>query len=311
MKLTLSSGPHIHSGTSVRRTMIDVLIALAPAAIMACVLFSMRALFVIAVTVASAVGAEALFCLATKKKQTVGDLSACVTGLILALNLPYTVPLWQAAIGGVISTVFVKMLFGGIGENFANPAATARVILLVSFPGTLGAWTATRFMPDAVSGPTPLALLASGDADALPSLFSMLWGNRGGAMGETCIIAILVGLLYLLLRRVITAHAPIAFILSVFVFSWIAYGSPVLALYGVLSGGLVFGAVFMATDYTTTPMTPWGKIIFGVGCGIITSVIRIYCDLPGGVSYSILLMNLLTPYIEKLTMPRALGGAKE
>ncbi len=311
MRLTLSSGPHIHSGASVRRTMADVLIALSPAAVMACVLFSMRALLVIAVTVAAAVGAEALFCVMTKKAQTIGDFSSCVTGLILALNLPYTIPLWQAVIGGVISTAFVKMLFGGIGENFANPAATARVVLLVSFPGTVGAWTATRFMTDAVSGPTPLTLLAEGNSEALPSLLSMFLGDRGGAMGETCILAILVGFLYLLVRRVITFQAPVSFILTVFAISWIAYGSPLLALYAVMAGGLVFGAVFMATDYTTTPMSPWGKVVFGVGCGVVTAVIRIFCDLPGGVSYSILLMNILTPYIEKWTVPRAFGGVKK
>ena len=313
MPLTLSSSPHIHSGASTRRVMIDVLIALSPAVVASAVLFSLRALLVLLVTVAAAIGAEALFCIATKKPQTVSDCSAAVTGVILALNLPYTVPLWQAAIGGGVATAFVKMLFGGIGKNFANPAATARVILLVSFT-EISVSTVTRFQAvDGVSSPTPLQLLASGGVtDALPSLADMLVGNRGGAMGETCIVAILLGAVYLIVRRVISLHTPVAFVGSVFLFTLAVTQSPLYALYAILSGGLIFAAVFMATDYATTPITRMGQIVFGIGCGVITSVIRLFGSLPDGVSYAILLMNILTPYVDRLSVRflHPFGGKK-
>ncbi len=313
MKLILSQGPHIESDMTTPRIMLNVLVSLFPAVIASCILFSMRALLVIVVSVAAAVLSEHLFCLLTKKKSTVSDLSAAVTGLILALNLPYTMPIWQVVFGDIVAIAFVKMLFGGIGQNFANPAATARVILLTCFSET-GVATATRFMTPAVDGvtsPTPLALLAKNDMEALPSITDMLLGNRGGALGETCCIAILIGFVYLLCRRIVSAEAPLAFIGTVFVFTLIVKGSAVFALYSVLSGGLFIGAFFMATDYATTPLSRIGKLVFGIGCGIITTVIRLFCNYPEGVSFSILLMNILVPFIDKFTRPHAFGGKKK
>ena len=308
-RLLLTSNPHIHSGRTTRRVMLDVLIALLPAAVAAVVLFGWRALLVIAVSVAVSVLAEFLFDLACKKEQTVGDLSACVTGLLLALNVPVSIPLWQLVFGDVVAIVVVKCLFGGIGQNFANPAITGRIVMLLCFTGTMVAPTATRFMTlvDGVTGPTPLAAAAAGEAT--PSLLDLFLGNCGGALGETCAAALLVGFIYLLARRVISWTTPVFFVATVFVFALIVKGSVADALAQILSGGLLLGAIFMATDYATTPLTPLGKIIFGIGCGLITGVIRYFGSLPEGVSYSILLMNILTPFIDKLTAQRPLGKA--
>ena len=311
-RLLITSNPHLHSGRTTRRIMLDVIIALLPATVAAAILFSARALLVILTSVLVSVLGEFLFNLAAKKEQTVGDCSAIVTGLLLALNLPYTIPLWQVAFGAVVAVVVVKCLFGGIGQNFANPAITGRVIMLLCFTET-GAAVATRFMEKAVDGvttPTPLSLIAAGRADEFPSLMNLFLGNRGGAMGETCVLALLLGGLYLLARRVITWHAPVAFIGTVFLFSLVMKGDVYAALQLTLSGGLFLGAIFMATDYTTTPLTSLGRLIFGLGCGIITCVIRFWGALPEGVSYAILLMNILTPWIERLTAHKAFGGLK-
>lgn len=303
MGLALSPSPHIHSGRSTRRVMLDVLIALTPSVIAAAVLFSLRALVLTAVTVVAACGAEALFCAVTKKKQTVSDLSAAVTGVILALNLPYTLPLWQAAVGGVFATLIVKMLFGGIGKNFANPAATARIVLILSF-SEMSAATLTRFQQlDGVTSATPLTEIAGGTPlTELPTLLDLFLGNVGGAMGEVCILAILIGAAYLLFRRVISLHAPLAFIGAAYLLTLAFTGDPYLSLYLILSGGILFAAVFMVTDYTTTPLSKIGQVLFGIGCGIITVIIRQLGSLPEGVSYAILLMNILTPYIDKLAL---------
>ena len=303
MSLALSPSPHIHSGADTRRVMLDVLIALTPSVIAAAALFSLRALLLVLVTTVAACGAEALFCIVTKRKQTVSDLSAAVTGVILALNLPYTLPLWQAAVGGVFATLVVKMLFGGIGKNFANPAATARIVLILSF-AEMSAHTFTRFQAlDGVTSATPLTEIANGTPlSELPSLLDLFLGNLGGAMGETCILAILIGAVYLLCRRVITLHAPLAFIGASYLLTLALTGDLYLSLYLILSGGILFAAVFMVTDYTTTPLSKAGQVIFGVGCGIITVIIRHFGSLPEGVSYAILLMNILTPYIDKLSL---------
>ena len=303
MAFALSPSPHIHSGASTRRVMLDVLIALTPSVIAAAVLFSLRALLLLIVTVAAACGAEALFCVITKKKQTVFDLSAAVTGVILALNLPYTIPLWQAAVGGVFATAVVKMLFGGIGKNFANPAATARIVLILSF-AEVSTHTVTRFQAiDGVTSATPLTEIANGTPlSELPTLLDLFLGNMGGAMGETCTLAILIGAGYLLFRRVISLHAPLAFISTAYLFTLLLTGDFYLSFYLLLSGGILFAAVFMVTDYTTTPLSKVGQVLFGVGCGIITVTIREFGSLPEGVSYAILLMNILTPYIDKLAL---------
>lgn len=300
--LTVSSSPHIRSARTVSGIMLDVIIALMPATVAAVLIFGARAAAVVAVCVITAVTSEFLYQKLTKNAILVGDLSACVTGLLLALNLPATIPLWQAAIGSVFAIVVVKGLFGGIGKNFANPAMTARIMMIISFSRSMTSFPS----PDLNASATPLAILKSG-MDGLPKIADMLLGRHGGCMGETCSAAILLGGIYLICRRVISAATPIAFIGTVAVISLI-HGGGEYALYQVLSGGLMLGAFFMATDYSTTPTRKTGKIIFGVGCGIITSVIRIYGSYPEGVSYAILLMNILTPYIDKWTRPVPFGG---
>ena len=303
-KLRLSVSPHIHSGRSTTGIMRDVLIALAPAAIAGTVIFGLRALLVIAVCVASCVLFEALFNMIVKKEQTVGDLSAAVTGLLLALNLPANIPIWQCVLGSVFAIILVKCLFGGIGCNLVNPAITARVFMLVSF-GSM----ANQAMPkivDAVSSATPLVDIAKGET---PSLLSLFLGTTGGAIGETCALALIIGFIYLLARRVITWHVPVSFVGTVFLISFFVEGMNFqTALSLVLSGGLLIGAIFMATDYVTSPATKWGKIIFGIGAGVLTFAIRKYGTYPEGVSFAILFMNILTPYIEKLTARRVFGG---
>lgn len=320
-KLVVSSSPHIHSSVSTRRIMLDVIIALLPAAIAGIVIFGIRALAVLSVTVAAAVISEFLFNLIAKKTQTVDDLSAIVTGLLLGLNLRADAPLWQCAIGAVFAIVVVKCLFGGLGCNFANPAITARVFLVIAFTGTLGGGAKPLFGSEAagelvsgatpeilVSGATPLEVI--GTNGNLPSILDMLLGLRAGAVGETCIIALLLGFAYLVFRKVINFEIPLIFIGTVFLLSLAAYSDFTVALYQILSGGLFLGAIFMATDYVTTPITRSGKMIFAFGCGLITFLIRYFGTYPEGVSYAILFMNILSPYIEKWTAPRALGGNK-
>lgn len=314
-KLTVSSSPHVRSSAKTSRIMLDVLIALTPVAIMGTVIFGLRALLVIATCVASSIGAEMLFNLIIRKRQTVGDLSAAVTGLILGLNLHANAPIWQCVIGSVFAIVVVKCLFGGLGCNFANPAATARVFMLICFTGTLAGgvdpydWSTLGTGAELVSGATPLDIIEKGGE--LPSILEMLLGFRGGAIGETCIVALAVGFIYLVVRRVIHFETPLIFVGTVFVLSLIVDNSFTVALYQILSGGLVFAAVFMATDYVTTPITRSGRMIFAVGCGLITFLIRYFGNYPEGVSFSLLIMNILSPYIEKWTAPRALGGKKK
>lgn len=308
-KLTLASSPHIHSGRSTSRIMLDVIIALCPAAIAGIVIFGLRAALVLAVTVGSCVGFEALFNLIIKKEQTLGDLSAIVTGLLLGMNLPANVPIWQCVIGALFAMVVVKGLFGGLGNNPVNPAITARVFMLVAF----GSMTTSAFptIVDTVAGATPLSLA---EGEAAPSLLNLFLGVHGGAIGETCAAALIAGGVYLIVRRVITWHIPVAFIGTVFVLSFFMEGlSLTTALSMILSGGLMIGAIFMATDYVTSPVTAWGKIIFGFGAGLITFLIRYYGVYPEGVSFAILLMNIVTPYINSWTKHKVFGtgGAKK
>ena len=308
-KLVVSSSPHIKSPTTTRRIMLDVIIALLPAAVAGAVIFGPRALAVLCVTVAASVFSEFLFNVIVKKEQTVDDLSAIVTGLLLGLNLRADVPLWQCAIGAVFAIVVVKCLFGGIGCNFANPAITARVFLVISFTATVGGGAVpTLSGVELVSGATPLEAMKLGGE--LPSLLNMFLGVRSGAIGETCIVALLVGFIYLVIRKIINFEIPLIFIGTVFLLSLIFDNSFTVAAYQILSGGLVLGAVFMATDYVTTPITRSGKMIFAFGCGLITFLIRHFGSYPEGVSYAILVMNIVSPYIEKLTAPKALGGSK-
>jgi len=303
--LIVSPSPHLVAKTDTRTIMAHVLIALAPALVMSVVIFGLRALVVSLVCVTACVLSEFAFQKGCKRPVTTGDLSACVTGLLLAFNLPVGIPLWQAVFGSVVAIIVVKQLFGGIGQNFANPAITARIVMLIAFSGTMTTWVQV----DAVSRATPLAVLSGhftgAMAEGLPPLQDMLLGFHGGSLGETSAVALLLGGIYLMARRVIAWHTPVAMVGTVFLFTWAMGANP---LYHVLSGGLLLGALFMATDYATTPSTDWGRIIFGVGCGLITVLIRLWGNYPEGVSFAILLMNILTPHISNLTRKKPMGG---
>ena len=319
-KLTVSASPHVRSGETTSGIMLDVIIALMPAVVMSVVYYGTRALVLTAVCVLSSVLLEYISRKVMKRANTIGDLSAAVTGIILAMNLPATLPLWMAVIGCIIAIVVVKQMFGGIGQNFVNPAMTARIILMVSFPTAMAKWVvpfAETWSAEAVTGATPMAQLASvsgGDlaSAGLPTLTQMLIGYHGGSMGEVCSIALIAGGLYLILRRVISPVIPLTFIATVAVFTFIAGGFDFkYMVYQLLGGGLMLGAFFMATDYTTSPINFKGKIVFGIGCGLITSVIRIFGALPEGVSFSIILMNILVPHIENFTTAKPFGTVKE
>ena len=287
--------------------MLDVIIALLPAAIAGVIIFGAKALGVIAACVITAVVSEALFNLIVHKQQTVGDLSAVVTGLLLALNLSTNVAIWQCVVGTVFAIVVVKCLFGGLGKNFANPAITGRVFMLLAFSSVAGG--AKPAVVELVSSAAPLELLAQGSENA-PSLMELFLGLHGGAIGETCCLALLIGFAWLLFRRVIKWHVPVIFIGTVFVLYLVFTGSFQMALAEILAGGLFIGAIFMATDYVTSPITLKGKMVFALGCGLVTFIIRYFCAYPEGVSFSILAMNILTPYIEKFTGNTPLGGSK-
>lgn len=307
-KLIVSTSPHLHTKDTTQTIMRDVLIALTPAWIASVVLFGLKALLNIVLCVGVCILSEFLFNLITKKKQTIVDLSACVTGLLLALSLPTTANVWHCIVGSVFAIVVVKCLFGGIGCNFANPAATARVLLLIAFSSSIAGGTVTNFQnPDLVAGATPLEVIKSGDVSTLPSLLDMLIGNRGGAIGEGCAIALIIGGVYLIVRKVISWHTPVIFIGTVFVLSLIIKQDLTIALYEVLGGGVILGAFFMATDYSTTPINKYGKMVFAFGCGLITILIRFWGSYPEGVSFAILLMNILSPYIEKMCAGKPLG----
>lgn len=307
--LIVSTSPHIRTKTTTQSIMRDVLIALAPAAIASVVLYSFKALIILAVCIATCVLSEFLFNLIIKKKQTISDLSACVTGTLLALSLPATVTVWQCIVGSVFAIVVVKCLFGGIGCNFANPAVTARVLMIVSFASEVAGGVSTNIQgADFVSGATPLEVIANGEGN-LPTILDMLLGNRGGAIGEGCIIALVVGGIYLIARRVINWQTPVIFMGTVYLLSLIIELDPVIALYELLAGGVVLAAIFMATDYSTTPINKYGKMVFAFGCGVITILIRFFGEYPEGVSFAILLMNILSPYIEKMCAPKPFGKA--
>ncbi len=304
--LTVSS-PHFHDNSSTRRIMVDVVLALVPACIAAVVIFGLKALSLIGVCVLSAVAAEWIFNIVVKKPCTIGDFSAVVTGVLLALNLGTDVTLIEAAMGSIFAIVFVKGIFGGLGKNFANPAITARVFMLLCF-STVTSFTAPKCV-ELVSSATPLVTLKGGTIEGLPSLMDMLLGLHGGSIGETCIIALTLGWIWLSVRKVIKWYVPFAYIATVFVLFLAATLNPMLALYEILSGGLFIGAIFMATDYSSTPLHVKGKVVFCILAGIITFIIRHFCGYPEGVSFSILICNLLVPYIEHFTRNIPLGGS--
>ena len=304
--LIVTSSPHIHSHATTRNIMRDVLIALLPATVASIVLFGFKAALMIAVCVASAVLSEFVYNIVVKKKQTVGDLSAIITGLLLALNLSTKVELWQCAIGSVFAIIVVKCFFGGLGKNFANPAISGRVFLIIAF-GAVAGGAQTQFT-EITTGATPLYAIENGGE--LPSLLDMFLGNRGGAIGETCVIALLLGLVYLLVRKIISWHIPVVYVATVFILSLVIKQDLTIALYEVMGGGLLIGAIFMATDYVTSPSGRTGKIIFALGCGVITILIRFWGSYPEGVSFAILFMNILTPYLDQIHVIKPLGGIK-
>lgn len=293
----VTASPHIHGKASTSGIMRDVLIALAPALVAATMFFGWRALLVTAVSVFSCVFFEWAFEKLVKRPSTIGDLSAAVTGVLLAFNLPISIPLWQVVFGALVAIVAVKQLFGGIGKNFANPAITARIVMLLAFAGSMTNWN----YADALSSATPLAMMASGET---PAVKALILGTHGGCIGETCAIALLIGFVYLLCRRVIRWHTPVVMTATVFLFTWILGADPVRH---VLSGGLLLGAIFMATDYSTTPSTVMGRVLFGIGAGLLTVLIRLYGSYAEGVSFAILFMNILTPYISKWTRNKVFG----
>lgn len=311
-KLIVSSSPHISGKVKTKNIMLDVIIALIPALIASIWFFGFNSLVIVCACVASCVLSEYIARKVMKRPSTLGDYSAIVTGMLLAFNLPSGIPVWIAVLGGVIAIVVVKQMFGGIGQNFVNPALASRIILMTSFPTLMTTWVAPLShgsQVDAVSTATPLALIAgSGSIKDLPSYLDMFLGNRAGSLGETCVLALLIGGIYLVIRKVISPIIPVVYIATVFVFTALLGQDPLMQ---ILSGGLFLGAIFMATDYTTSPLTNKGKVVYAIGCGVLTTVIRVFGALPEGVSFSIILMNILVPHIENLTRPKAFGVRKE
>lgn len=302
-KFYVSPSPHLRSHASTRRIMLDVIIALVPAIIASCVHFGWYPLLILAVCVAVCVASEFFSRLIMKRDNTVGDLSAVVTGVLLALNLPANINPLIAAFGALAAIVVVKQMFGGLGMNFVNPALAGRIILLVSFPTAMTTWVASNFQAvDAVTSATPLAAEAN-----TYSYLELLLGSHGGSMGETCAVALILGGVYLVIRRVISATIPLVIMGSAALTSLILGRDP---LFELLSGGLLLGAVFMATDYVTSPITFWGKVIYGVGIGVLTVLIRQFANIPEGMSFAILLFNILTPLIENITAKKPFGAKK-
>ena len=302
--LQVSSSPHIRSEATTRRIMLDVLIALLPAAFAGIYFFGLNAALLIAVTVLSSVAFEYLMRKVLKRSNTISDLSAAVTGLLLALNLPPDLPVWMAIVGSLFAIVIVKQLFGGLGQNFVNPALAARAFLLVSYGTKMTTWTQPLAAEvDVISYATPLGVLKEGGE--LPGLLNMFLGRIGGSLGETSALALIIGGVYLLVRGVISWHIPVIYVGTVAVIALIAGANP---FYYVLAGGLLLGAIFMATDYTTSPMTKKGVIIYALGCGALTMLFRLYTNMPEGVSYAILLMNVTVPLIDRYTKPKRFGG---
>ncbi len=301
------------------KIMLLVIIALIPAIVASVIIFGPRALWLIAICTASSVIFEYLCRLIMKRENTIGDLSAVVTGILLAMNLPVTLPWWMAVIGSFVAIVIVKQLFGGLGQNFANPAIVGRIVLMLSFTSQMTNWVKPFWYKtaDITTSATPLAAewttVYKSSSDFIgaiqpPVAYSdLFFGTVGGCLGETCALALLAGGIFLVITKVISPSAPLAFIGTVALMTLITGGD---VLFQLLSGGLMLGAIFMATDYVTTPITTKGKIIFGIGCGLITFLIRTYGSFPEGVSFSILLMNILTPYIDRLTRTKPLGALK-
>lgn len=318
-KLVVTSSPLLrNTAVSTRGIMGDVVIAMLPTALAAVWFFGAGALSLILVSVISAVLAELVYQRLTHQKSSIGDLSAVVTGMLLAFNLPANAPWWMAAIGSILAIVLVKQMFGGLGQNFLNPALAARTILMLSWAGLMAATAVpaggqlfglTAVEADAVASATPLV-------NSNYSLWQLFIGDVPGMLGENCKLTLILGGVYLIVRRVIDWRVPVAFIATAFILFWIETGAVYLpgstdsALYQVLSGGLILGAFFMATDYVTCPVTKWGRVIMGIGCAVMLFVIRTYGSYPEGCSFGILFMNVLTPLIDKWTTPKTFGAVK-
>ena len=311
----VTTTPHIHTKNSIDKTMRNVLIALAPAALLGVYFFGLPALLMILVSTISAVCFEAGYQLLAKKTVTITDGSAAVTGLLLAMTLPPGIPLWLPVVGTFIAIVVVKQVFGGLGKNFLNPALVGRSVLAISFAGYIEAGylipSSGWVTPDAITSPTPLAVVNSlGQPPAAFDVLAALFGNISGAIGETSVLLLLLGGIFLLVTKTITWHIPVSFIMTTFVMTLFIHPSGIgdsHALYQLLLGGLMLGAFFMATDYPTSPMTSKGKLIFGLGCGVLTVLIRLYSGFPEGVAYAILMMNLTVPLIDRFVRPRVYG----
>jgi electron transport complex protein RnfD len=293
----------------------DVVIALLPASAGAVYFFGFRALTIILISIVTAVAAEALCQYLMGREITIKDYSAVVTGLLLALNFPVSVPYWIPVIGSAFAIIIVKQLFGGLGQNFMNPALAARAFLVASWPAIMTRWTAPgTAVVDLVTTATPLAILKGNAPGPLPLLGDIFIGNIGGCLGETSAALLILGALYLLYKEIISWRIPATFIGTVALFTWIFGGDAYFTgkfLYHIFAGGLILGAFYMATDYSSSPITRKGQLIYGMGCGLITAVIRIYGGLPEGVTFSILIMNSAGPLIEKYTIPRVFGEVKK
>lgn len=302
--LNVSSSPHVRDRSSTTRIMLDVCIALLPACVFGVINFGIRALLVLVVAVVTCILSEFTYEKIMHKPVTIGDLSAVVTGLLIGMNMPSTIPLWMVAIGSVFAIIIVKQLFGGLGQNFMNPALAARCFLLISFAGKM-----TTFTYDGVTGATPLAVLRDEGVSGI-NLLDMFLGTTGGVIGETCVPAILLGGLYLIIRRVIAPTIPVVYIAAFSVFMLIFGGEgfdlTFLAAH-LCGGGLMLGAFFMATDYVTSPVSTSGKVVYGIILGVLTGLFRVFGNSAEGVSYAIIFTNLLVPIIEKLTVPLAFG----
>ena len=306
----VSGTPHVRSKESIQSIMRDVIIALVPATAAGIFYFGIPALILIIAAIASAVFFEWLYQKITKKPITISDLSAVVTGLLLAMNLPAAAPIWVAIVGSAFAIIFGKQLFGGLGQNFINPALAGRAFLLASYPTEMTTWTAPVGFSgaDAVAVATPLAEMKTG---ALPtaSVMELAMGNVGGCIGETCAIALILGGVYLIVKHVISWKIPVIYIATVLILTTLIGRHGVrMPIHELFAGGLMLGAFFMATDYASSPVTPKGQVIFAVGCGLITTLIRIFGGYPEGVSYSILIMNCCVPLIERFTEPTIFGA---
>lgn len=309
-KLTVSPGPHIKSSQTTKNIMWAVVISLIPAGIAGVYIFGLSSLNVIAITIASCIFTEALFLkFRNRDPKAVLDGSAILTGLLLAYNLPPDVPFWIPVIGGVVSVVLGKQIFGGLGQNIFNPALVGRAFLQISWPVYMTAWKNPKWWPDAISSATPLAK----DGSAHSTYMDLLVGNRAGCIGEVCVIALLLGALFLLVTKIISLHIPLSFIGTVGIVTFV-FGKEGFFkgdfIFNILSGGMILGAFFMATDYVTSPLTKKGRIIFGIGCGALTAIIRLRGSYPEGVCYAILFMNMAVPIIDRFTKIKKYGHVK-